>query len=195
MRHGLTLQPTRTCEEAPGWVFFLAMLSFDIRSLTEHAVVVDDVLSPNDPVWEESDSRPSAPVRVRGRLSPAGPGRFYWHGSIEGDVALECSRCLGDASAHVTDDTLLIFAEPGSDVVVDDPDVFLLDEGSDDLDLRPALREQWLLNVPGYALCREDCKGLCPTCGAELNLGPCDCASTAADSRWDALRKLQREQG
>ncbi|MEO8337908.1 MAG: hypothetical protein ABI664_23240 [bacterium] len=31
------------------------------------------------------------------------------------------------------------------------------------------------MNVPGYALCRDDCKGLCPTCGAELNLGPCDC--------------------
>src|SRR5260221_1303771 len=95
MRHGLTLQPTRTCEEAPGWVFFLAMLSFDIRSLTEHAVVVDDVLSPNDPVWEESDSRPSAPVRVRGRLSPAGPGRFFWDRFIQVDVALEGSRRLG----------------------------------------------------------------------------------------------------
>lgn len=170
------------------------MLSFDIRSLSEHAVVVDDTLSANDPVWQEGDPLPSAPLHVRGRLSPAGPGRYYWHGSIEGDVSLACSRCLGDAGAHVTDDTLLIFAEPGSDVVVDDPDVFLLDQGSYLLDLRPALREQWLLNVPGYALCREDCKGLCPTCGAELNLGPCDCASTA-DSRWTALRKLQREQG
>ena len=65
---------------------------------------------------------------------------------------------------------------------------------SPELDLRPALREQWLLNVPGYALCRDDCKGLCPTCGAELNVGPCDCASTSADPRWDALRKLRDEQ-
>jgi uncharacterized protein len=169
----------------------VAMLSFDIRSLTEHAVVVDATLSPDDEVWQEGDPKPSAPLRVRGRLSSAGPDRFYWHGTIEGDVALECSRCLGDTSAHVVDDAHLIFAEAGAEGVEDDPDVFVLDDRSNDLDLRPAIREQWLLNVPGYALCRDDCKGLCATCGAELNLGPCDCKP--ADARWDALRKTQGE--
>jgi uncharacterized protein len=166
------------------------MLSFDIRSLADHAVTVDDVLSPDDPVWAEGDPKPSAPLRVKGRLSPAGPGQFYWHGSIEGDAALACRRCLGDAAAHVADDAHLIFAEPGTVGVEDDPDVYRLDERASELDLRPALREQWLLNVPAYALCREDCLGLCPTCGAELNLGPCDCAPSSSDSRWDALRKL-----
>jgi uncharacterized protein len=170
------------------------MLSFDIRSLADHAVTVDDTLSTDDAVWQDGDPKPSAPLRVKGRLSSAGPGRFYWHGSIEGDVALECSRCLGDTTAHVTDDTHLIFAEAGSGDVADDPDVFLLDDRSNELDLRPAIREQWLLNVPGYALCRDDCKGLCPTCGAELNLGPCDCKSHA-DPRWESLRKSQGGHG
>ena len=156
------------------------MLSFDIRSLTEHAVTVDDTLSADDPVWEAGDPTPSEPLRVKGRLSPAGPSKFYWHGSIEGHVALACSRCLGDTAARVSEEAHLIFAEAGSEDVEDDPDVFLLDERSPDLDLRPAVREQWLLNVPGYALCREDCKGLCPTCGAELNLGPCECKSASA---------------
>src|SRR3954471_2078896 len=133
------------------------MLSFDIRSLTERAVAVDDTLSADDPVWQEGDTVPSGPIRVKGRLSPAGPGRFYWHGSIEGDVALECSRCLGNASAHVTDDTHLIFADADSEDMADDPDVYLIDDKANELDLRPALREQWLLNVPGYALCRDDC--------------------------------------
>jgi uncharacterized protein len=50
------------------------------------------------------------------------------------------------------------------------------------------------LNVPGYALCRDDCKGLCPTCGAELNLGDCGCVTTEADSRWAALHKLRNGQ-
>ena len=171
------------------------MLSFDIRSLTEHAAAVDDVLSPDDLVWVEGDPKPAEPVLVRGRLSQAGPGRFYWHGTIEGDVATPCRRCLGDASEHVSTEAHLIFAEADAEGVEDDPDVFLLDERSPDLDLRPALREQWLLNVPGYALCRDDCKGLCPTCGADLNLGPCDCASSAADPRWQGLQKLRGEPG
>ena len=170
------------------------MLSFDIRSLTERAITVDDDLSPDDAVWQEGDPTPSAPLRVKGRLSAAGPGRFYWHGSIEGDVALACSRCLGDAGASVMDEAHLIFAEAGTEGVEDDPDVFLLDPRSPDLDLRLAVREQWLLHVPGYALCRDDCKGLCPTCGADLNLGPCDCDTSSADPRLDVLRDFRGEQ-
>jgi uncharacterized protein len=150
------------------------MLSFDIRSLAEHAVMVDDTLSADDPVWGEADPTPSVPLHVKGRLSSAGPGRFYWHGTIEGGVELSCSRCLGDTTADVSAEAHLIFAEAGSEGAEDDPDVFLLDDRKAELDLRPAIREQWLLNVPRYALCRDDCKGLCQACGAELNLGPCD---------------------
>jgi uncharacterized protein len=170
------------------------MLSFDIRSLSNHAVNVDDTLSADDPVWEEGDPKPSAPLHVKGRLSAAGPGQYYWHGTIEGDVSMECRRCLGDASAHVSEDAHIIFAEAGTEGVEDDPDVFLLDARATELDLRPVLREQWLLNVPGYVLCRDDCKGLCPTCGADLNLGPCDCAPVSADPRWEGLRKQREEQ-
>src|SRR3954471_3880751 len=170
------------------------MLSFDIRSLSDRAVNVDDTLSADDPVWQEGDPKPSEPLQVKGRLSAAGPGQFYWHGTIAGGVSMECRRCLGDAEAHVSEDAHIIFAEAGTESVEDDPDVYLLDARAPELDLRPALREQWLLNVPSYVLCRVDCKGLCPTCGAELNLAPCSCKSSSADPRWDALRKLQREQ-
>jgi uncharacterized protein len=172
----------------------MAMLSFDIRSLSERAATVDDALSPDDPVWEEGDPKPSSPLHVKGRLSTAGPGRFYWHGTIEGDVAMACRRCLGDASAHVSEDAHLIFAEAGTEGVEDDPDVFLIDDRASELDLRPALREQWLLHAPGFALCRDDCQGLCPTCGTDLNLGSCDCAPVSVDPRWEGLRKLRDEQ-
>jgi uncharacterized protein len=161
------------------------MLSFDIRSLREHATTVDAEISPDDPLWQPSDPRPAEPVRVSGRLSAAGAGRFYWHGRIEGKVALECRRCLGEATADVRDEVHLIFAEAGDP---DDPDVYTVDAGARELDLRPAVREQWVLDAPSYALCRPDCKGLCPTCGTDLNAGDCECAPVT-QSAWDALRK------
>ena len=166
------------------------MLSFDIRSLESHAVVVDEDLSATDSIWEEEDPKPDGAVHVTGRLSAAGPGRFYWHGHIEGDVTLECSRCLAEAHAHVVDEAHLIFAEPG-DEDTDDPDVYELDPQALDLDLRPAIREQWSLAAPSFALCREDCKGMCPRCGADLNAGTHDCNHREADPRWDTLRKLK----
>jgi len=167
------------------------MLSFDIRSLESHAVVVDEQLPATDPVWQESDPKPATAVHVTGRLSSAGPGRFYWHGRIEGDVALECSRCLSDAAAHVSDEAHLIFAESGEEEI-DDPDVFRLDPKDPELDLRPAIREERLLAAPSFALCRDDCKGLCPRCGRDLNAGSCTCEDKSADPRWDALKKISK---
>ena len=165
------------------------MLSFDIRSLEAQAAVVDEMLSADDPVWDQADRKPVGEVHVSGRLSSAGQGRFYWHGHLDGDMMLECSRCLADASVHVTDEAHIIFAEQGSDDA-DDPDVYVYERTAADLDLRPALREEWLLAAPAYALCQPDCKGLCARCGVDLNAGPHECAEQAKDSRWDALKKL-----
>ena len=53
----------------------------------------------------------------------------------------------------------------------------------------PYIEEQLQLELPMKALCREDCKGLCPQCGAERNTAPCDCAPQA-ESRWQPLRSL-----
>jgi uncharacterized protein len=165
------------------------MLSFDMRSVEAKAAVVDADLPVNDSIWVAGDPVPSKAIRVTGRLSAAGPGRFYWHGQVDGDIVVPCRRCLADASVHVHDESHVIFAEAGSDET-DDPDVQVLDERSNVIDLRPTIREQWLLNVPSYAVCREECRGLCPTCGKNLNEGSCDC-SQSRDSRWDALRKVQ----
>jgi uncharacterized protein len=58
------------------------------------------------------------------------------------------------------------------------------------LDLAEAIREYALLEMPMQVFCREDCKGLCPTCGADLNEGPCDCRNDEGDERFAALKSL-----
>ncbi len=61
------------------------------------------------------------------------------------------------------------------------------------IDLTPAMREQILLSIPPSPVCREDCKGLCPSCGKDLNDGACGCDRTVVDPRWEALKGLQLE--
>ena len=63
--------------------------------------------------------------------------------------------------------------------------------GGKQIDLSPAVREQILLSVPASPLCREDCKGLCPKCGKDLNDGDCGCNRIAIDPRWTALKGIQ----
>ena len=163
------------------------MLSFDIGALQSHAAAVDGELAPDDPIWQEGDVCPSGPIRVAGRLSAAGPGRYYFSGHVAGAVNSECRRCLADVAEQVAMDSHLIFAEADLEDSDDASDVYVLDRGARSLDLRPAVREEWLLAAPAYSVCREDCKGLCPRCGTNLNEGSCDCVQ-ATDLRWDALK-------
>jgi uncharacterized protein len=58
------------------------------------------------------------------------------------------------------------------------------------LELADAVREAVLLEMPIKNLCREDCRGLCPRCGANRNAEPCDCESVSRDPRWGALREF-----
>lgn len=162
------------------------MLSFDLRSLDAKAAIVEGELAPDDDVWQEGDHRPAGPITVSGRISAAGDGRYYWSGRLAGAVEMDCRRCLEPVRVDVDEEAHMLFAE-AEDEEADDPDIFRIPPGAGSLDVRPAVREQWLLVAPAFVLCREDCKGLCAKCGADLNAGACACAP-ATDSRWDALR-------
>jgi uncharacterized protein len=165
------------------------MLCYDLRSLDAKAISVDDTLPADDDVWGEGDVLPLGSVLVHGRLSSAGTRRYYFSGRLSGDTQATCRRCLADLSAPVDDEVHLVFAD---DELTDDGagDVVPLDPSAIELDLRPAIRETWLLAVPAYALCRPDCQGLCVRCGSDLNVGPCQCAPNV-DPRWAALAALR----
>ncbi len=166
------------------------MLCFDIRSLEGRAESVDGTLEASDSVWAADDAGPTGPgVIVRGRLSSAGHGRFFFSGTFEGTAASTCRRCLTDVQLNVSDELQLLFAEAGLDEAEED-DVVPIPPGARELDLRPAVREEWLLSVPAYALCKEDCQGLCPTCGLDRNTGTCNCVPSP-DARWAGLRDVR----
>ncbi len=164
------------------------MLSFDLRSLEHHAARVEGELPASDSTWLDTDSRPVTAVRVAGRLSAAGAGRYYFSGQIEGEVASSCTRCLADAAGTVKEDVHLLIVDGSADEA-DEPDVYVIDSHARELDLRPAIREEWLLAAPAFMLCSESCKGLCPSCGTNRNMGDCTCAPTV-DPRWRALSSL-----
>lgn len=155
------------------------MLSFAVRTLSEGAIKVEADLTPDDDVWMEGDARPVSGIRVTGRLSEAGSGRYYFSGAFAGAVAGECRRCLVAVTTPVAGEVHLIYAD-ADDENADEPDVLPLAERGRMLDLRPAMREQWLLEAALLPLCRPDCRGFCPTCGADLNANPCPCARTSA---------------
>lgn len=166
------------------------MLSFDIRAIESQAQPVDGSLDADDAIWETDDTRPSGAIHVTGRLSSAGHGRYYFTGHLSGTATVACRRCLVDVACDVEDDMTALFAEPGLDESGED-DVFPVSTASLTVDLRPAVREAWLLAVPAFVVCREECRGLCPSCGVDRNEVACSCAAGRSDPRWEMLRAVR----
>jgi len=162
------------------------MLQYDLRDLARGPVETQAEVAADDALFAGLGVALAAPVRVGGRLQPTGEGRFYWHGSLHAVVAGECRRCLTPVTVPVEVDIGVLFAEDA----LDDPDAYPLPHQATEVDLRPAVREELALAAPGYVVCREDCRGLCPRCGKDLNAGPCGCGP-AADPRWRALADLK----
>ena len=111
-------------------------------------------------------------------------------GTLTVDWADTCRRCLrplADSLRIHVDERYAEADETGLRRV--DPEAFPIEHGQ--LDLAPMVREEVLLGVPDAPLCRPDCPGLCPVCGADLQSGTCDCTTEVRDERWAALDQLR----
>ncbi len=131
-------------------------------------------------------------VKIDLSLTRAGDDVFV-SGPVEGTVKLQCSRCLAEYEMALTPTIEAPFfphsAESAEDAEEDDGEVNYHD--GEKLDLFPILHDHLLLAVPLKPLCREDCKGLCPKCGADMNTAPCGCKTVEPDARLAALQKLK----
>jgi uncharacterized protein len=101
----------------------------------------------------------------------------------------ECRRCLRPIEGQLQCEVRELYRPRAEHEAADsDEDTYPL--AGDYLDLRPLVCDALLLELPLAPLCREDCLGLCPTCGADLNQGTCGCAPAVTDPRWAALDSL-----
>jgi uncharacterized protein len=106
-------------------------------------------------------------------------------GSIDVAWRGACRRCLKEFGATIVIEIDERYAERPSE----HDDAFAIEHGQ--IDLTPALRDNVLLAVDELRLCRDDCAGLCPTCGADLNAGRCACVTDVVDERWAMLDELR----
>ena len=121
-------------------------------------------------------------------------------GLLRTTVRLSCGRCLGDFSRPLTVDFKATFTSEAEapDEREEEADIELTPEAIDlfrfhgrEIDLTEAIQEQILLSLPLKPLCREECRGLCPRCGEDLNRGACGCEGQAVDPRFAALAQLK----
>ena len=100
----------------------------------------------------------------------------------------QCRRCLGPVGGELRVEFRELFEESPRE-----GESYLL--RGEHIDLAPLAREALVLDLPLAPLCAEDCQGLCPECGADLNEGRCRCRTEVPDRRWAALDVLRGEPG
>ncbi|MHB8069963.1 MAG: YceD family protein [Desulfobaccales bacterium] len=132
--------------------------------------------------WREEDPELEfSNAQINGSVRLEKHGRdILVRGALKGQLQLACGRCLEEFGGPVdVDFDLLLVPSPGSmqgeDEELSAADLDVDYYSGETVDLEPIIREQIILTVPLKPLCTEDCKGICPSCGAVLNLEACTC--------------------
>lgn len=117
--------------------------------------------------------------------------------SLSGDVSAPCARCLEEARCAVAEDAKYIFSLKSEEQEVKceltgdgDEDIISLDSWEDEIDLGDFIWELLITSLPSAPLCKEDCRGLCPQCGANLNKEQCSCKNKQTDPRFEILKNF-----
>jgi|SRR5579872_899848 len=117
-------------------------------------------------------------------------------GKLSAQLELQCARCLEPVPQDVKREFELLYRPLGADagrdeLSVTDAEAEIGYYQGDGILLEDVLREQVLLALPLKVTCREDCKGLCPQCGKNLNQEQCSCSTEVEDPRWAALKDVR----
>jgi uncharacterized protein len=135
------------------------------------------------------------PVKVRIEISRSG-SRFFLEGGLEGVIQVSCDRCLVPFSRGLKTDFSLYLTPPPEGL--DRAEIELLEEDmevhfvrDDEVDLDDIIREQIYLALPLKNICDENCLGLCPKCGCNLNREKCECELEKGHPGLSVLKNLK----
>jgi uncharacterized protein len=172
-------------------------LNFNVAQLLRDPIGasrrVDVVVDLHELAPELSDAEHADELQGAVRLMHINDGILV-QGQLDGTATLACARCLELVEVPLEVEIEEVFKPTidlltGHSVTPEEEDRALWIDEHHVLDLTEVVRQDALLAAPLNAVCREDCRGLCPTCGKNLNEGPCDC-EPEPDPRWGPLTDL-----
>ncbi|MEF2965271.1 DUF177 domain-containing protein [Paenibacillus sp. M1] len=164
------------------------ILHFRQLASSDRPVEFRQALDVSRVVKGRKDIAGAGPLQADLRAESAGGGVVKVTGKLTGKLDMSCSRCLKPLSHEVDivfDESFKQSDHPETESQDDDEDIQFVAE--DQVDLTPYIEEAYLLNLPYAALCKEDCKGLCPSCGTDRNERDCGCNTERIDPRLASL--------
>jgi uncharacterized protein len=170
-------------------------MRIELENLEEAGGKFSQVYAPDQLLFEEAEMQLIAPVQVRGQARRKND-EVNLRGELKTRVSAPCGRCLKPVELSIEVKFAERFVpavswrdEEQHELQEEDLNISVFD--GEGIELDDLVKEEILLAIPGHVLCREDCKGLCPTCGVDRNLDSCECESKEVDSRWEKLKDLR----
>lgn len=142
-------------------------------------------LTPDELDITDTELKVTAPIQLEGVVENAGDV-ILLKADVKTEIERTCGRCLKVFTEPLAAQVVEKFYPAGAENIENDAFIY----ESDLLDITEPVRESLLLAVPLQSLCREDCRGLCPVCGADRNEGDCGCDATTVDPRLAALKQF-----
>ena len=173
-------------------------MRIEVEKLSEAGKSFAHIYAPQDIALEDEGARFISGPEISGHVSRKGE-QVRLHGRISAEVEAHCDRCLSPVTVPVAmefDETYIPAAldtasSEARELQAEDMSSSIYEGEAIDID--ELVREQILLALPTRLLCREECKGLCPTCGTDLNTQACACEQKEMDPRWAALGALKED--
>lgn len=164
------------------------MIKINVAEIKKRLVGKKDFsyeLEPAELNISETDLPITGLVTVQGSVSNAGDVLLL-QATAKATVKRTCGRCLKTFTGENTAEVLEKFYPASAENIENDAFIYEFDV----IDVTEPIRESLLLTEPLQALCRIDCQGLCPVCGADRNEGCCGCDTTTVDPRLAALKQF-----
>ena len=152
-------------------------LVFDMKDLRHEDFKAYEALVPPAPLglsYEEVEF--PNPLSCAVRLFRQGDDNVYVTADIETAIVVECGRCIAPFEVDIATIVELLFSIGSESSEESEADERYYD--GETLDISEDVRQALVLEIPAWPLCSETCKGLCPQCGAELNISACSCEPT-----------------
>jgi uncharacterized protein len=170
------------------------LIKVDIGTLPEGLSEVDMAAEASELDVEMECGRLESPVEINLEAN-RNVNEIRLKGRASVGAVLECGRCLAEYSLKLQS-PIDLWCIIGGDTPAEDgcdraENVMEVPVGTKYIDITDHLRSELLVLVPLKPLCENECKGLCPKCGANLNAAQCSCDTRNHDSRWDALNTLR----
>lgn len=158
----------------------------DILKIYGAAVDIDDDISLPETVFLGEDFVFDSPVHITGKIVNNGKA-LELNAHCRGVMTVHCARCTKQIQKEFEFKVREHFMRDDGEVT-EDEDIVLF-EGYE-IDITDIVVNHFLMNVSARYVCSEDCRGLCPVCGKDLNEGECGCESETIDPRWAGLADI-----